>query len=329
MAYSRAMAVLVSACIIARDEERVLGRCIASIREACQEICVVDTGSTDRTAELALDAGARVVRFTGCNDRRGRIIDFSAARNQSLALATGRWALWIDADEVLAPGSAARIAHHAASRGYAAVQVRMENGRSHWPVVRLFRRTPSTRFAGIVHEWPELRGGRRTDPAIVIRNHPDKRGKESAVDRDIRLCRRALAQDPGDARMLLYLARAHHRNGELGRAIAAYRRYAAAAPEFRAGCHHAWHSIASCELMAERWPRAIAAARRAIAIDPDRAESHCAAGDAWEASGNPGEAIAAYRRALACPLPADDYPLFTDLRWYRDYPEARLRRLAR
>ena len=55
------------------------------------EIVIADTGSTDRTRELAASFGARVVEFPWCDD-------FGAARNASLEQATGRWVLWLDAD---------------------------------------------------------------------------------------------------------------------------------------------------------------------------------------------------------------------------------------
>ena len=50
----------ISACLIARDEEKNLPRCLASLAGAVDEIVLVDTGSTDRTCEIALDYGARV-----------------------------------------------------------------------------------------------------------------------------------------------------------------------------------------------------------------------------------------------------------------------------
>lgn len=307
----------------------MLGRCLASIRRACDEVCVVDTGSADRTAAIARAAGARVVRFTRCNDRAGRIVDFALARNRSLELATGRWILWIDADEVLLPRAAPLIRRLTAAPDHDAVRVRLANQGSHWPAVRLFRRHPDTRFVGAVHEWPTIAGAVVTEPRIVIRNLPDKRGKESAIDRDLRLCRRALRRDPRDARMRLYLARALDKHGDLDGAIAHYARYAHDARRFRAGRHYAYHRIAACQLVAGRWADALRFARRAIRAEPGRAESHCVAGDAQLALGARDAAIAAYRAALACPPVAADYPMFTNPEFYGSYPRAQLARLAR
>ena len=323
-----AIGVIISACIIARDEEQVLGRCFGSIREACDEICVVDTGSSDGTAALARQSGAKVARFTECNDAAGRMADFALARNRSLELATGKWILWIDADEVLLPASVRRVRRHTSAGDHDAVRIRLENGRSRWPAVRLFRRTQSTRFYGTVHEWPSVDGITKDDHRIVIRNLPDKRGKESSTQRDLRLCALALDRDPLASRMLLYMGRALQKDGNLERAIVQYQEYLRVERRFRPGRHHARHNIAVCHLLAARWNDALAAAASAARMERDRAESHCVVGDACFALGRVDEAKAAYLRAIECPPPAPEYPMFTDLFFYLRYPQQRLRRIA-
>ena len=73
-----------SLCVIARNEEANLSACLASAADLVHEIIVIDTGSTDRTKEVAASFGARVFDFPWCDD-------FSAARNESLRHATGDW----------------------------------------------------------------------------------------------------------------------------------------------------------------------------------------------------------------------------------------------
>src|SRR6202035_889807 len=87
---------LLSAAMIVRDEESHLPACLESIRPAVDEIVIVDTGSTDRTVEIARSFGARVQ----VHPWQG---DFSQARNIALELAGGTWILYIDADERLRP----------------------------------------------------------------------------------------------------------------------------------------------------------------------------------------------------------------------------------
>src|SRR5438034_11627278 len=83
---------LLSLTMIVKNEEENLGRCLASVSGIADELIVVDTGSTDRTVEIARQHGAQVYHFKWCDD-------FAAARNVSLQHATGRWCLHLDADE--------------------------------------------------------------------------------------------------------------------------------------------------------------------------------------------------------------------------------------
>jgi GT2 family glycosyltransferase len=88
--------VRVSLTVIARNEESNLPNCLASVRGLFDEIVVIDTGSHDRTAEIARSFGAKVFDFPWVDD-------FGAARNEALARATGDFAFWLDADDVLDP----------------------------------------------------------------------------------------------------------------------------------------------------------------------------------------------------------------------------------
>src|ERR1700675_1152507 len=90
------MTACLSAALIVRDEAVMLGDCLRSLCGFADEVVVVDTGSTDGTRELAAGLGARVVTFPW----RG---DFAAARNEALRHARGRWILYVDADERVAP----------------------------------------------------------------------------------------------------------------------------------------------------------------------------------------------------------------------------------
>ena len=85
-----------SLCAIAKNEEAALPKCLSSVKGVVDEIVLLDTGSSDRTVEIALDIGAKVYNFDWCND-------FSAARNEALKYVQGDWVLVLDADEVLVP----------------------------------------------------------------------------------------------------------------------------------------------------------------------------------------------------------------------------------
>src|SRR5690606_19791317 len=82
-------------CMIARNEEAHLARCLQSVRDLVDEIVLVDTGSTDRTVAIAEAFDARVFHVAWQDD-------FSLARNASLEEARGDWILVLDADETIA-----------------------------------------------------------------------------------------------------------------------------------------------------------------------------------------------------------------------------------
>ena len=85
-------------CIIARNEEAMIAGCLDSVRGIADAIVLVDTGSTDRTVELARARGAQIVEHPW-ND------DFAAARNAALPHVKGGFVLVLDADERLGPGA--------------------------------------------------------------------------------------------------------------------------------------------------------------------------------------------------------------------------------
>lgn len=82
----------ISACMIAKNEEKNIARCINSYKSIVDEIVVIDTGSTDRTIEIAQDLGAVVYNYRWNND-------FAAAKNYALSKVNGDWAIVLDADE--------------------------------------------------------------------------------------------------------------------------------------------------------------------------------------------------------------------------------------
>ncbi|OGX68203.1 MAG: hypothetical protein A2189_01470 [Paenibacillus sp. RIFOXYA1_FULL_44_5] len=83
---------LISLCMIVKDEEKVLRRCLDSVKNLVDEIIIVDTGSSDHTKSIALEYTDQVFDFTW-------IHDFSAAKNAAIAKASCKWILVLDADE--------------------------------------------------------------------------------------------------------------------------------------------------------------------------------------------------------------------------------------
>lgn len=138
-----------SVCMIVKNEERFLGQCLASVKGIADELIVIDTGSTDRTVEIAREHGAQVGFFEWCND-------FAAARNASIAPAKGDWILFLDADEELSQTDKGHLSALLDSDNVALIRLPLINTHqgevSKSILPRLFRNIPSIQFQGCVHE---------------------------------------------------------------------------------------------------------------------------------------------------------------------------------
>jgi len=134
--------------MIVKNEEANLPRCLASVRDAVDEIVILDTGSTDRTLEIAEEFGAKIHHFEWPND-------FSIARNQSLKYVEGDWVLVLDADETLVENIAPILRQLIQEDQYLVINlVRQEIGASQSPyslVSRLFRKHPGIYFSRPYH----------------------------------------------------------------------------------------------------------------------------------------------------------------------------------
>ncbi len=136
-----------SACMIVKNEEKFLPQCLKSIKDAVDEIIIVDTGSTDGTVEIAQSFGAKVYHRPWRNS-------FSEARNHSLSYATCDWILQIDADEALEQTDIPYLhnlirtgSHHVI---YVAIYSDLPGGQAKHYFQRVFRRGKA-HFEGIVH----------------------------------------------------------------------------------------------------------------------------------------------------------------------------------
>jgi tetratricopeptide (TPR) repeat protein len=146
----------VSVCMIVKNEEELLANCLGSIKDLADEIVIVDTGSTDRTVEIARSYGARIYHFEWRND-------FSAARNVSIEYCTGDWICIIDADEELVAEDLPALKKTLYTTEYRALSISVYNYSqgealytSFLPSVRFFRRETMARYEGIVHNMLRL-----------------------------------------------------------------------------------------------------------------------------------------------------------------------------
>ncbi len=158
---------LISLCMIVRNEEAVLGRCLDSVADLVDEIILVDTGSTDNTKAVAAEYAAKIYDFPWCDD-------FSAARNYAISQAVGDYWLWLDADDVIEGENHEKLRKilEAPEADMVFLPYWLSFDAAGTPQMisrreRIFRRSRGYRFTGAVHEAVVPSGSIRYGDAAV------------------------------------------------------------------------------------------------------------------------------------------------------------------
>ncbi|GFO68498.1 hypothetical protein GMLC_20770 [Geomonas limicola] len=284
---------LLSLCLIVKDEAANLPTLLYSVRSLADEIVVVDTGSCDRSADIARVFGARLHEFPWSGD-------FSAARNVSLDQASCPWILVLDADEALAKRDLAAlrtlvkeasgpVAYSFTTRNYTDAVARKnwcanagaypdeERGRGWTPSdkVRLFPNDARVRFRGKVHELLEPSLAECGIPVIacpVPVHHYGRLDQERTRQKQeqyYRLGLEKLAEGGADAAALLELARQATELHHQGEARELWYRLIALDP----GDAEAHFNLGYLHLTAGEYATAWEHARRAVAMAPQLKEA--------------------------------------------------------
>jgi GT2 family glycosyltransferase/tetratricopeptide (TPR) repeat protein/2-polyprenyl-3-methyl-5-hydroxy-6-metoxy-1,4-benzoquinol methylase len=225
--------LVLSLCMIVRDNENTIEACLKSIKPWVDEMIVVDTGSQDATPSIARQCGASVYHFPWCDD-------FSAARNESLKYATGDWIFWMDSDDTISEYDGRTLRELVLNSGRTGaigyvMQVRcpgeQESDCTIVDHVKLFRNRPGLRFEGRIHEQvlPSIRraGGEVifTDVSVLhsgTDNSPN--GRQRKLDRDFRLIELDLAERPDHPFVLFNLGMTQADAGQHDKAVRTLRR---------------------------------------------------------------------------------------------------------
>ncbi|MCC7013611.1 MAG: tetratricopeptide repeat protein [Planctomycetes bacterium] len=276
----------IAACLIVRDEALQIERCLASLSQVCDELCVLDTGSTDATRELAHGLGARVERFEWCDD-------FAAARNASLALTSADWVLIVDADEQLdlAASSPREVRErlesfaelHPLCAGRVRIENRLDDGEvSVADVTRFVRRSSGAAFVGRIHEQWLVRAGdswvvpqRATTGVGLIHTgyHAAERAAGLKSERNRRLLELELAARPLDAYTHYQLGRTLVSAGRHSQALPALERALELSQESDEWAVHALE-LGAHALRALRRPRqALELVCEALELVPERTDT--------------------------------------------------------
>lgn len=287
----------ISLCMIVKNEEEVLGRCLSCMEGIADEIIVVDTGSTDATREIARQYTDKVYDYTWDDD-------FAAARNESFSHAGMDYVMWLDADDVLLEADRQKLLalKEALNPSIHTVMMKYDvafdqAGRPTFSYYRerLLLRSMDFRWEGAVHEAISPRGNIiHTDIAVT-----HQKGKPGDPDRNLRIFQRQLAQGkalvPRErfyyARELMY----HSRYREAVQELLDFLDMEGAWLENRIS---ACLDLAACLRSLGEEDAALRALLRSFCYDAPRAEVACELGGYFLEAGQPQTAVFWYETAL-------------------------------
>ena len=196
----------ISLCMIVKDEEEFLPRCLDSVNDYVDEIIIVDTGSTDRTVEITERYNAKVYHHPWENS-------FSKARNYSLKYATCDWILYLDADEELSKEDAPRLKEIVKDNNYAVISFVIKNKfkdstqESYANMIRLFKNFNGIYYEGTVHNAIKYRG-KCLESSLCIIHHGYNLSEEKMEDKFLRtatLLKEQIRTDPHNPVPHMYL----------------------------------------------------------------------------------------------------------------------------
>lgn len=289
----------ISLCMIVRDEEDVLGRCLDSVKGLVDEIVIVDTGSQDGTKEIAAQYTENVFDFPW-------IDDFAAARNFSFGKASCDYCMWLDADDVFLEPDREKFLEMKAALTLNTDVVRMpyhvgfdENGQVTFSYYRerIVKNRQDMRWKGPVHEVIETYGNTiyADCPVTHWKLHP------SDPERNLRIFQNVLAKgEKLDPRQQFYYGRELYYHKQYGEALRVLEGFLAEGKGWLENQIDACRHCAFCLYGLGREEDALEALFKSFRFDLPRAEVCCDIGQhfldrqAWK------QAAYWYERALAC-----------------------------
>lgn len=266
--------VTISLCMIVRNEEAVLARCLDSVKGVVDEIIVVDTGSTDQTKKIARRYTERVYDFPWVDD-------FSAARNFSFSKATMDYCMWLDADDVLLEDDQKAL-RELKERLEPATQVVMlpyhtafdEEGKPSFTYYRerLIRNRAGFRWEGAVHEAITP-----VEPIVYAQAAVTHRKPGAGdPDRNLRIYEKQLAEGREfSPREQFYYARELYTHGQYEKAACMFVEFLNSGKGWLENEIDACRQLSYCQYALGKEQEALRALLRSLEFDAPRAEVCC------------------------------------------------------
>ncbi|MBP1990859.1 tetratricopeptide repeat-containing glycosyltransferase family 2 protein [Paenibacillus eucommiae] len=268
--------ITVSLCLIVKNEEDTIGRCLSSVADLVDEIIIVDTGSDDKTKPIVRKFTRNIFDFKW-------IDDFAAARNHAFSLAHKDYILWLDADDVLKEEDRKKFAALKQSLDPSVDSVTMNyhlafdafgNVTSTLRRNRLVRRERNFKWIGAIHEYLEVWGNiQHSDIAVTHSSiHHDS-------DRNIRIYEKRLSRgEEFSPRDLYYFANECMDHRMYEGAIEYYEKFLATGKGWVEDNVSSCGKLADCYNQLNNPSKELEASLRSFRYDSPRAEYCCRLG---------------------------------------------------
>lgn len=286
----------ISLCMIVKNEEKTLGRCLESIKNIADEIIIVDTGSSDRTIEIAKKYDAKIFEFKWCND-------FSAARNYSFSKASMDYVFWLDADDLLLEEDRVKLKDLKESINPEIDVVMMkyniatdDNG---YPLCTIYRervlkRSMNFAWHDPVHEYIDFYGN--VDKSDITVTHMRM---HELTDRNLDIFEKMIAEGRElNARQCFFYARELYINNRIEDAIVYYNKFLDTDSELVSNYIDACMDLSQCYLSIGNQRKALKALIRSFEHDGPKAEICCRLGYYYKYAGDFVRAITWFKLAM-------------------------------
>lgn len=292
----------ISICMIVKNEEDVLPRALESVKNIADEIIIADTGSEDKTQEIARDFTEFVYSFPWQDD-------FSKARNFSFSKATMEYVMWLDADDVILPeDEKALIAWKSSDSSPDVVMLAYNtafdaDGTPTFTYYRerILRRSMGFKWQGAVHEAIAPRGHIEYLSAAITHRQKAK----SRSDRNLKIFEKQLMRgEVLTPRERFYYARELYYNGCISCAVESFNQVADDPGAWLENRIEACRMLYLCYKDLNSHQKAISALLKTFSLAPPRAEVCCDAGEYFLTRKDYATAVFWYR--LATTLPRND-----------------------
>lgn len=313
--------ISISLCMIVKNEEETLGRCLSSVKDIVDEIIIVDTGSTDNTKKIVKDFNGKIFDFEW-------IEDFAAARNYAFSKASNDYILWLDADDFLDEENIGKFKNLRTNleSQYDTVTMdyslsRDESGKTTFSLKRnrLVKKSKNFKWIGKVHEYLEVFGLSYNSDVVV--NHGKLR---ETTDRNLKIFKKMLKNNVKfSTRDKFYYSNELYYNLLYKEAIKSYEEFLLLNDSWIEDKKVAFNNLSQCYINTNNTNKLLDTIFRLFKIATPSGEICCKLADHFNENSKYDQAIFWYKVALEC-IPSKNNMSYNNREFYTWIPAINL-----